>query len=150
MFTETASQGIVPQDVLNAATVTNATAYTLGSVDMSKWKRALYVIQAGTVTGSWAAQLLGCATNNIAATNTAITGTNTGLITSNNLIAILEVRADQLTNLNSTYRFVRATLNTTNATIIGVIGYGVDAVQKPGSQYALNSTFIGATNVCTI
>ena len=153
-FTETLTQALSLQDVLNTATVTNATAYsglTGGGVDMLKFKRAFFIVQPGAITGGLTAWLVGCATANIAATNTNITGTSSTLSTTSNGVITLEVRSDQVTNLNSTYRYVRLALNTTNATTVAALGFGGEAIQKPGGpNYNLNTTFLPQQLVCNI
>ncbi len=149
MFEETMTQGLSFQDVLNSASA-NGTVYSVKGVDMSTCKRAIYIIQGSTNGGGWTAQLVACATANIAATNTNITGATTGSVTGNNQIATLEVRADQVTNLGSTFRYVRLAINTTGATTLSAVGIGAQSVQKPASQYNLNSTFIGTQNLSNI
>ncbi len=150
-FEESLTQGLSIQDVLNSAVINATTAYSVKQIDMSTVKRAIYIFQGGANGGGWTAALVGCATANIAATNVAITGCNSGSITGNNQIATLEVRSDQLTNLNSTYRYVRAVVNTTGATtVVGCVGLGGQGIQKPASQYSLNTTFLAAQNTSTI
>lgn len=148
MFTETLTQALSIQDVINSQSINGATVYSVKQIDMSTVKRAIYFFQGGTNGGGWTGLLVGCATANIAATNTNLSGATTGSQTGNNQIATCEVRSDQVTNTNSTYRYVRAVLNSTGATTLAAIGVGADSIQKPASQYNLNSTFLGTQALC--
>ena len=149
MFTETLTQALSIQDVINSQSINGATVYSVKQIDMSTVKRAIYFIQqGGTNGGGWTALLTGQATVNIAATNTNISGATTGSVTGNNQIATLEVRSDQVTNTNSTYRYVRCVINSTGVNQLGAIGVGADSVQKPASQYNLNSTFLATQALC--
>lgn len=151
MFQETMTQALSYADVLNYQTVNNAAVTSLG-IDMSKFKRALFIINLwNTVagTGTLNARLQGSANSNFTG-NTNLTGTNITALTANNTATTVEIRADQLTQINSTYRYVRLSLTgATNAITISMIGLGGESVQSPASQYNLNTTYLTAGTVAS-
>src|SRR5215475_4311459 len=110
-YTETGTQGIPPMDYI---LFTNAAAASYNSatpIDMSKFKRAMYVLSVGTITGAATldARLQSSTTNFGTAHN--ISATNITQITAANTIVTIEVRADQITGANAGDRYLR--LNTT-------------------------------------
>lgn len=151
-YNETCKDRMGFADVLNYASQNNTTATSLG-IDMSKFKRAIFIVSCWTTTagtGTLDGRLQGSANANFTG-NTNISGTNLTQLTANNTFTTTEIRADQLTQANSTYKYVRLHITTaTNAVTCSAIGIGVDSVQNPGSQYNLNSTFLATQVVCTL
>ena len=152
MFTETVKERLAIMDVLNNAAVNNTTAITLG-IDMSKVKRAAYLVtftSSVAGTGTLDGRLQGSFNSNFTG-NTNITGTNLTQMTTNGTLQTVEIRSDQLVQINSTYRYVRLHLTgAVNSVTLGVIGFGTDSEQSPASQYNLNTTFVVAGVVCNI
>ncbi len=143
MMQEQLSQALSLADVFNYATVTNVSMNTLG-IDMSRFKRALWLITgvgigaAGTIDG----RLQSALNSNFNVLHN-ITGSNITQITANGVMATVEVRADQVTQQNTGDRYVR--LQGTgggNPVTFAMVGFGSEAVQKPGG--------VGATTVNTV
>jgi len=147
MQTEQLSQALSVADVLNSATVNNTNANSTG-IDMSKFKRVMYVIQcpslgaAGTLDG----RLQSCSLANFASnvhnvTNSNLTQINTSTTPGNNAVATIEVRADQL---QAGDQYVRLQLTGGgNAITVGAIGLGGEAIHKPGNLLGdVNNTFL--------
>jgi hypothetical protein len=132
MFTEQLTQALgfcteVDPQVLNNS---NKTA---GGVDMSKFKRALFIVNVGAVVGGGALTLqliedtqssLATATN-LAGANTSQAGFNTA-----NKIVTFEARADQM---SKRYLGLKVTETGSQNVNVCVIGFGGEAIQKPGS-----------------
>jgi len=148
MFMETITQriglaaGIAPQ-VLNAARLSS------DGVDMSKFKRVLFVLSMGALnSGSISAWLQesASASSGYTANDTAGAFANSGAnnvsqtaMTTDNNIVTFEVRADQLTTGK---RYVRLQIKETathNANVC-VVAYGDEADSKPGN--ANNATAV--------
>lgn len=151
-FYENLTQALAYADVLNYASLNNTTATSLG-IDMSKFKRAIFFVNLWTTTagtGTVDGRLQGSANSNFTG-NTNITGTNITQLTANNTGTSVEIRADQLINFNSLYRYVRLHVTTaTNACTASGIGLGGDAVQSPASNANLNSTFLATQTICSL
>ena len=144
MYMEQLTQGLSIQDVVNITNNNNTNTNSTG-IDMSKFKRILYIIQnlglgaAGTIDG----RLQSAANANFNANVHNITNSNLTQITANNVLATIEVRADQVQQQNPGDRYVRLQLTGGgNALNFVAIGLGGEAEQKPASQYDLNTTFV--------
>ena len=139
MYSEQLSQAlsiaatpIVPQ------TLNNSTASTGNSgVDMSRFRRALFLISVGNVTGggSLSAKLqesLDGSTN-----WTDISGSSITAITASNKVATIEVRADEMTK-----RYVRCTLTETGSqnVVCSCVALGGEAVLKPASNQDVSAS----------
>lgn len=144
MYQETMTQGVPPMvQIVPANTALNANAVTTGALDMSKFKRAKFVLQIGAVTGSGTVdgQLQSSANSNFNVVHN-ITNSQLTQITSSgaNTIVTMEVRSDQVTQQNAGDRYVRAAVTVlVNSVVIGCIGYGGESIQKPGNQYVNTS-----------
>ncbi len=151
-YTETLTQGLALVDTINFST-TNSTNFNSGGFDFSHFKRAIYLIQngglgaAGTVDG----RLQSSPNANFNVVHN-IAGTNLTQIVTNLAAATIEIRSDQITNANAGDRYLRLQLTSGGNTLTGVwaTGFGGEAIQKPGSQYGLNTMFLGQTVVCNI
>lgn len=102
-----------------------------GSLDMQKFRRAMFVVNVGSVGGAGTvdAKLQESSDNS---TFTDLSGTNVSItqITTSNKVATLEVRAGQITK-----RYVRCRVTVGgNAVLIAVNALGGEAVIKPGNQ----------------
>jgi hypothetical protein len=149
MYTEQMTQRLAVADVINSQSVTNASVSSIG-IDMSKFKRALFVIQCGSLgaAGTVDGRLQSAPASNFATVHN-LTGTNLTQITANNALATIEVRADQVAGQNAGDQFVR--LNLTgggNAVTVGAIGLGGDGDEKPENARNLNSTYLSQQVVC--
>ena len=104
-----------------------------GGLDMSKFRRALFVLDVGAFGSSATVDMkLQESTDNSSFTDLAGTGVAiTQLVAAggNNRLATLEVRADQLTK-----RYVRARVTVgTAATLLQCLALGGEAIAKPGN-----------------
>jgi hypothetical protein len=132
MFTEQLTQELsVAATPIQPQTLNNASASTgNGGIDMQKFRRALFIVQTGSVTGggSLSAKLQESTDGSTGWSD--ISGAALTAITASNKVATLEVRADQMTK-----RYVRATLTETGSqnVVCSCVGLGGVAVQKPGS-----------------
>ena len=108
-------------------------SFTSGSVDLSKFKRAFFILDVGAVSGTgptFDAKLQESTDNS---TFSDLSGSNVGIaqITSANHTVTLEVRAGQLTKR---YARVAVTIGgTTPSFTCCVIPIGGEAVEKPGN-----------------
>jgi hypothetical protein len=125
--------------------VLNNSNKTAGPVDMSKFKRALFVVNVGAVAGGGALTLqliedtqssLATATN-LAGNNTSQTGFNTA-----NKLVTFEVRSDQMTKR---YLGLKVTETGSQNVNVCVIGLGGEAIEKPGN--ANNAASVNTQNV---
>ena len=112
---------------------------------MSKFKRALFVANVGAVTGGGSLnfQLIEDTASNLGtATNLAGTGASqTGFTTANKLVTF-EARSDQMTKR---YLGLKVTETGSQNVNVCVIGFGAEAIHKPGS--AQNAASVGTQNV---
>lgn len=135
MFTETLTQALsLPADPLVPTNQSNnATPYTVGPVDMSKFKRVMAIVTTGVLTGSAnvAAYFQTCSISNGTFAN--ISGGNTLTLTTNNKTGTLEIRADQITAGD---RYLQlAVLVSANAALCAAYVLGGEANYKPASQF---------------
>ena len=125
--------------------VINNTNKTTGSIDMSKFKRALFVINVGAVVagGSLNFQLIEDVQSSLAtATNLAGNNTSqTGFTTANRLVTF-EARSEQMTKR---YLGLKVTETGSQNVQVCVIALGGEAVNKPGS--AQNVAAVANQNV---
>jgi hypothetical protein len=134
MFTEQLSQALsIAAPPVQPQTLNNSSASTgNGGVDMAKFRRALFVVQVGAVTGggSLTAKLQSSANGTGGWADVA--GSTITAITASNKVATLEVRSDELA---AGQRYVRCTLTEGGAqnVVCGCLPLGAEAVQKPGS-----------------
>lgn len=113
--------------------VAKTASFNSGSVDLQLFKRALFVIDIGAVTGTSPTLdgKLQESTDN--STFTDLAGTNVTLtqITTGNKLVTMEVRADQVTK-----RYVRMAFTiggTSPSFTMAVIPLGGEAIHKPGN-----------------
>jgi hypothetical protein len=137
MYTEQMSQGlsiaatpVLPQTLNGSGTASASTGNS--GVDMSRFHRALFVVQVGSVTGggSLSAKLQTSA-NGTSSWND-VTGSSITAITASNKVASIEIRADEMP---STDRYVRCTLTETgNQNVVcACLALGGEAIVKPAS-----------------
>ena len=127
------------------AQVINNTNKTAGPIDMSKFKRALFVVNVGAVAGGGSLnfQLIEDTASNLG-TATNLAGNNvsqTGFTTANKLVTF-EARADQMTKR---YLGLKVTETGSQNVNVCVIGFGVEAIEKPGN--ANNAASVNTQNV---
>jgi|SRR5579884_2338332 len=144
MYTETLTQSLgiaaaVPPQVINN------TNKTTGSIDMSLFKRALFIVEIGAVTGGGSInlQLIEDTASNLG-TATNLGGSNvsqTGLTTANKQYTF-EVRADQMTKR---YLGLKATETGSQNVNVCIVALGGEAVHKPGN--ANNDASVVTQNV---
>jgi hypothetical protein len=144
MYTETLTQRLGIAAPVNPQTINN-TSKTTGSVDLSLFHRALFLVEIGAVTGGGSINLqlvedtaanLGTATN-LAGNNVS----QTGLTTANKQYTF-EVRADQITK-----RYVGLKITETGLqnVVVSVVGFGDECGHKPGN--ANNDASVVTQNV---
>jgi hypothetical protein len=135
VYSEQLSQELSIQGIIAPASKTAAT-YTLSAgVDMSRFVRALFILQCGAMTANSTVDMkLVESANADLSSNTDVSGSNVSITQllaagGDNRLATLEIRADQVTKR---YVGVKVTVATA-ATILGVIALGGQADQKPGA-----------------
>jgi hypothetical protein len=129
MYTEQLSQALRLGTPVHPASTGTGTADS-GSVDMSKFRRAMFLVNVGSVgaAGTVDAKLQE-SSDDSSFTDLSGTGVSISQITTSNKIATLEVRAGQLTK-----RYVRCRVTIGgNAVLLCVNAIGGEAIQKPGS-----------------
>lgn len=149
IFSEPLTQGLSPQDYLPPQTVNNTTVNTNG-IDMSKFTRARYEVQAGVIGASGVLQVIAQSSplpnfspaHNLA--NCSITNINTS-----NTVVQFEIRGDQIIYQNAGDRYLRLQLvGSGNSLTVGVLGDGGMAPQGPAAQYN-NTTVVTQTVLCS-
>lgn len=155
-YNENVNQRLSVGDVLNYQTVTNASVNSAVGINMANVRRACYFIQVDSLgsAGTVDARLQCSQFSNFASpTNlqgTNLTQINTTTTLTNNCIAMIEVRSDQLAQVNNNQQWVR--LNLTgggNAVTLSAMGLGFDPVQRPGSQYN-GTNLVSQQVVCSL
>jgi len=154
MYTEQITQRLgICAPVSNQTINSGGTAtVTTGAIDLSKFHRAFFLVEIGTVTagGTVTLNLIESASNTLSSSqNPQGVGLSTvqltGLSTSSKQYSF-EIRADQL---DAGYRYVG--LQATETSVGGhnvnitIVGFGDEALQKPGK--AQNDTSVATQNV---
>jgi hypothetical protein len=130
-------------DYLAPANTAASSVNTTG-IDMSLFKRLLYEIQIGAITGAGtlSAQLQSCSAANFASGVHNIAGSSITQVTNANpnSIVTIEMRSDEVTTLNPADRYVRLSVTIgTNAVVFGATGYGSDAEHLPANAHDINT-----------
>jgi len=132
MFTEQLSQGLsIAATPIQPQTLNNTSASTgNGGVDMQKFRRALFIVLTGSVTGGGSLSAKLQESTDGSTSWTDISGAALTAITASTKAATLELRADQMTK-----RYVRATLTETGSqnVVCACVALGGEAVEKPGN-----------------
>jgi hypothetical protein len=135
MYTEQMSQGLsIAGNPIHPQSLAAATPTGTGGIDMSKFRRALFILDVGAFGASATVDMkLQESPDNATWTDLAGTGvaiTQLAVAGGNNRLATLEARAGQLTK-----RYLRALVTVgTAATQVCCIALGGEAISKPGSQ----------------
>ena len=146
MYTEQITQRLgIGAPVNNATLNSGGTASgTAGPIDMSKFHRALFLVDVGTVSagGSVTLQLVEDTASNLG-TATNLAGSNTSLVavTSNKQVTF-EVRADQMTKR---YLGLTATETAGHNVAVTIVCFGDEANHKPGN--AANDASVASQQV---
>jgi hypothetical protein len=140
MYTEQITQAMGFATEVDPQTLNNSNK-TAGGVDMSWFRRAIVIVNVGSVTGggaltlqlveSTAANMAGA--TNLAGSNTSMTGYNTA-----NSIVTFEARAGQMTKR---YLGLKVTETGNQNVVVCVNAIGMEADHKPG-----NSQNVAAVN----
>lgn len=131
MYTEQMSQGLsIAATPIHPQTLNNASANT-GGIDMSKFRRALFVVDVGAVTGggSLTAKLQESTDDS---TYTDVSGGSATAITASSKVATLEMRAGQLSS-GKKYVRCRLTEGGSQNVVCACIALGGEAIAKPAS-----------------
>ena len=133
MFTEQLTQEVGFATEVDSQIINN-TNKTTGSIDLSQFKRAFFVVNIGAVVGGGSVNLQlveDTAANLGTATNLAGTSASQTAITSANKLVTFEVRADQISK-----RYVGLKITETGSQNVQVciIGFGMDSIHKPGNS----------------
>jgi hypothetical protein len=147
MYSEQMSQGLSVADVANTQNINNTNLNSIG-IDMSKFHRALFVIQCGSLgaAGTVDGRLQSSAQSNFNVVHN-IANSNLTQIVVNNALATIEVRADQV---QAGDQFVRCQLTGGgNSVVVGIIGLAGEANHKPASANNLNNTYLSQQVVVT-
>ena len=151
-FTEQLTQALAIADVFNSATTSNNTMASSQTIDMSKFKRAIYYAYITSVaSGAVNFTLQSSAQSNFNVAHN-IAGASTGnLNASNNSQWVsLEVRSDQVTSANAGDRYVRLAAVANGNTTFIALGLGGESMQGPASSGNLNATFIASQQVSSV
>lgn len=126
--------------------VFNGTSFTAGPIDMSKFRRAMFIVAVGDASngGVITMQLYeDVSAAFVTATAVAATGAvQTNFSTSNKVITF-DVRGDLLTK-----RYLGLTITETTESFdisVSCVGFGYEPIQNPGSKQ--NSTVVSQQNV---
>jgi hypothetical protein len=136
MYTEQLTQALAQVDQIMPS---NAAAGTVNStgIDMSKNRRALYVLELGAMTASSTvnAVLQSCSASSFASNVHNMTGGTVNLTTSNaNQVVTFETTDEGVQNQNAGDRYVRLQVIVgTAAANYAVVGVGGEANHKPAS-----------------
>lgn len=129
---ETASQRVSIPGTMSPP-ISHQTTKTTGSVDIKKFRRALFVIAVGAFGSSATVDAKLQESSDNSSFSDVSSGSVTQLVAAggDNRLVTMEIRADQLT---SGKRYVRASLTVgTAASLTCAVPIGLDAIQKPGS-----------------
>jgi len=137
---EQLTQGLSLADVVNVQSVNNTTVNS-GGIDMTKFHRAMYEIQCGSLgaAGNVNGNLQSSAQANFNVAHN-IASSNITQITQNNARVTIEVRDDQLTAGD---RYLRLQLTGGgNAITVGAVGLAAEADYKPASAQDVSNTYL--------
>ena len=139
MYTEQLTQALSIVGKLDPVSLAAATPTAVKSVDMRKFKRALFILDVGVFGSSATVDMkLQASADNSSFTDLAtlaptLTGVAITQMTAgggNNKLTSLEIRADQMP---AGYRYVQALITVgTAATLVSGIALGGESAQKPG------------------
>lgn len=135
MYTEQMSQGLsIAGNPIHSQSLAAATPTGTGGIDMSKFRRALFILDVGVFGASATVDMkLQESPDNSTWTDLAGNGVAITQLTAgggNNRLATLEARAGQLTK-----RYLRVLVTVgTAATQVCCIALGGEAISKPGAQ----------------
>lgn len=148
MFMETVKEMFSPMDFINQSNAAIASYNSAIPIDLSKYKRALFVISIGVMNtaATFDARLQTAVNANFNAGVHNIASTNIAQITNaaanTNIKKTIEIRSDQVAQANPGDKFVRLNCTVAGSTVnFEVVGYGVEPVQKPSSQN-VNTTIV--------
>ena len=136
MYTEQLTQALSLADFIPPANTANSATpnYSTG-IDISKFKRVMYEIQIGAITGAGTvdAKLQSAAASNFASAHN-ITGSNITQVTNANTRVTIEVRSDEVQQLNAGDRYVRLAVTIgANSVVFGATGWGGSAEHRPAN-----------------
>ena len=132
MYTEQLTQSLGFATEVDAQVINN-TNKTTGSIDMSQFHRAFFVVNVGAVVGGGSLnfQLVEDVNANLStATNLAGNNTSQTAFTTANKLVTFEARADQMTKR---YLGLKATETGSQNVNVCIIGFGAEANHKPGN-----------------
>jgi hypothetical protein len=140
LYTEQLSQALaIPATELDPVSQGVATV-TSGGIDMSKWRRCMFVLMVGAVGGAGTvdAKLQESATSG--GTYTDISGGGITQVTTSNKIVTLEMRAGMMTK-----QWCRLSVTVGgNAVLIAAVGHAGEAIHKPGG------TAVGGQDIAAV
>jgi hypothetical protein len=126
MYTEQLTQALAIVGAKHPASL-NGTDTTITDIDISKYKRLLFILDVGTTfSTSVDAKLRESKTSG--GSYQDISGAAITQITAASKIATIEIRADEL---DPGYEFVQLSITTGGATVVGAICLGGEGVHKP-------------------
>jgi len=133
MYTEELSQQLSVNDFVAPQTTGNTTTNSTG-IDMQKFKRVMYQIIIGANSGQLDANLQSCFEANFASTVHNMTSTNIA-ITGSNCIVTIETTDIQVAQQNAGDRYLRLSIQTTNAgnTNFTAVGLAESSKHEPAS-----------------
>ncbi len=144
MFSEQLTQALSLADFIAPAnTASSGTPNYSSGIDVSKFKRVLYEIQIGAITGSGTldAKLQSAAASSFATPHNLTGASITQVTNANpNTRVTIEVRADEVQQQNPGDRYVRLAVTIgTNSVLFGVTGWGAAAEHGPANANDLTT-----------
>ena len=126
MYTETLTQALAVVGKKDPASLSGATDTSITDVDISKYKRLLFIIFIGTNATSVDAKLRESKTSG--GTYQDISGAAITQVTAAGKIVTIEIRQDEL---DPGYQYVQLSITTVGASILGAVCLGGEGAHKP-------------------
>jgi hypothetical protein len=153
MFTETATQALPILDVINTSAPNNTNLYSAQYINVQGTvKRLFAIIENGGVgaAGFMNVQFQACSNALFTLVNNISSPTMN--LSTNTPFSTMEIRTDEITSAFPNTKYVRLNIAAAGNAItqVSAVVLGVDAIQKPGSQFGLNSTYVSNQSISTI
>jgi hypothetical protein len=146
MYTEQLTQELGIYTEIDPQILNNSNA-TAGGVDMTKFKRAFFIVQVGAITSGGKLNIvMQESANSNMSSPTSLAGNSVSATNYNtaNSILTFEVRADLTTKQ---WQGIKVTEVGSQNTYVSVMAIGMDAIHKPGNAAnvsAVNTQYVAA------
>jgi hypothetical protein len=145
MQTERVTEGLAVADYILPTNASAGTVNSVKGIDTSKFGRIFFLIQVGVVasSGTLNVVLQSSASATFASGVHNMTNGAINQVTASNTMVTIETRPDAVINENAGDRYVRLQCITAVGTVYyGVVGFGAEAVEKPGGKNNILNTTI--------